>query len=317
MRENASSAWREPISGTSSERLPSPSASMRNAASRTLAGGSSAAMPETRRLPSSPPHKMHATRLFAVEDPVTAAARSVSSSVRRNRLAESFTLSRCRSEYASQEGVHVASTSFPAARRLSMTWENASTRIASIRGRSSNTTRDAAPSTSAIRDAMMPASRSRRKHGLSQLTQKVCLNEKTTCAYSAATVDLPKPEGATRKRATSRERRSSATRCGREFGAEEATYLGRRPLHAHDIRKSDIRCPSPKNESRVGRVYSPNRESAISSIWKERREPRAQQGRLSHNRAIRTSTENKKRLQHVVCNAMQAYKLKEGIKWRK
>ena len=109
-----------------------------------------------------------------------------------------------------------------------------------------------APPISATRDAMIPASRSRRKHGLSQLTQNVCLNEKTTCAYSAATVDLPKPVGATRKRATSRERRRSAMRWGREWVAEEATCLGRRPLHEHDIRKSDIGVPLPKAKATVG-----------------------------------------------------------------
>ena len=122
-----------------------------------------------------------------------------------------------------------------------------------MRGRSSNTTSEPAPPISATRDAMIPASRSRRKHGLSQLTQNVCLNEKTTCAYSAATVDLPKPAGATRKRATSRERRRSAMRWGREWVAEEATYLGRRPLHEHDIRKSDIGVPLPKAKAAVGK----------------------------------------------------------------
>ena len=41
-------------------------------------------------------------------------------------------------------------------------------------------------------------------------------------------------------------------RWGREWVAEEATYLGRRPLHEHDIRKSDIGVPLPKAKAAVG-----------------------------------------------------------------
>ena len=40
-------------------------------------------------------------------------------------------------------------------------------------------------------------------------------------------------------------------RWGREWVAEEATYLGRRPLHEHDIRKSDIGVPLPKAKAAV------------------------------------------------------------------
>lgn len=231
-----SSARSAPRSARRSARLPLPMASMAHNAARTSPGNSSAAQPSTSvRAPSSP-HCRHATR-SALGSGVSPASSSSSSS---NASGSSTIRSAPKAAGASAEGTAVTSTSMPESISSPTKAAKAAARCSSSGGRSANTARAAKGSTFRRSEPRVPPSRSRRKQGEAPLIQNTWRKPNTVSAYSAASIALPKPVGATRKRARRRSRKSRDTRPGRERRWRASARTGRAPRQAHWSMKRDM-----------------------------------------------------------------------------
>ncbi len=99
--------------------------------------------------------------------------------------------SRCSVANTSDTGVQTAITSTPLSKSPSSRAAKASARSAPRCGTSSQTTRASSASMARMPSTKVPASRSRRKHGLVQSTQNTCLNPNTMSAYSHANAVRP------------------------------------------------------------------------------------------------------------------------------
>ena len=127
-----------------------------------------------------------------------------SSSVTRKSLEHIRVPSGCLSTKDPRRGVIVTTTSHPRSSSLSMHVETDSARSAVKSGISSITTSERFRVREASCVPSVALSTSRRKQGLLALSQKTSRNPKIDSAYSRARAVFPKPDGATRKRTTSR-----------------------------------------------------------------------------------------------------------------
>ena len=167
------SARTPPETADRSSKEPTCKASITNTGARISEGISPRRIPrKNSRMPSCPPHKKAGTRSHS-RKPSTDATwleESSQSSTSKSR-APTITQSRWASAIAPNAGVVVTSTSQPASRSASISCEKHSERASAKKGTSSNTTRSNCAGRAISVLAIIPASKSRRKHGLEQSSQ--------------------------------------------------------------------------------------------------------------------------------------------------